>query len=239
MIVLAIDTCDANGSVAVLRGADVLRTDVHEGSEEYSSWLLPAVDSSLRSCGLNLKDIELFAVAPGPGSFTGVRIGLTTVKAWCEVFERPIAAVSRLEALAWQADEDAPYVASFIDAQRGQLFGALYRRSEDRFRLIGAETVSAREDFVLSVAAQTGTAKVAWVSTSPEVVEGEPGWQPRAAQGEQVLKANGVLSPFIGKIGVKKAAKGELLDALSLDAHYVRRPYVEVSWKGTPSAAGK
>src|SRR5882724_3171764 len=107
MIVLAIDTCDADGSIAVLRGAELLQTATHTGDEEYSSWLLPSVESLLRTCGLELKDIELFAVAPGPGSFTGVRIGLTTVKAWSEVFERPIMAVSKLEAVAWQAGQEA------------------------------------------------------------------------------------------------------------------------------------
>jgi tRNA threonylcarbamoyladenosine biosynthesis protein TsaB len=225
--------------VAVLRGADVLQTLTHTGDEGYSSWLLPSVGGLLQTCGLGLKDIELFTVAPGPGSFTGVRIGLTTVKAWSEVFDRPIAAVSRLQAIAWQVGEDAPYVASFIDAQRGQLFGALYGRSEGGMELLGTETVGGTEDFVLSVAAQTGTAKVTWISTSPVVLEREPAWQRRAAQGERVLKATGVLAPFIGKIGLQKATKGNVLDALSLDAHYVRRPYVEVSWKGTPNAAGK
>jgi tRNA threonylcarbamoyladenosine biosynthesis protein TsaB len=239
MIVLAIDTCGADGSVAVLRGADVLQTIAHSGDEGYSTWLLPTVESLLRTCGLGLKDIELFAVAPGPGSFTGVRIGLTTVKAWSEVFGRPIAAVSRLEAIAWQGGVGAPYVASFIDAQRGQLFGTLYRPSDGGMELCGAETVSGTEDFLLSVAAQTGTAKVTWISTSPAVLESAPTWQQRAAQGEQVLKAEGVLAPFIGKIGLQKAIKGNVLDALSLDANYVRRPYVEVSWKGTPNAAGK
>jgi tRNA threonylcarbamoyladenosine biosynthesis protein TsaB len=239
MIVLAIDTCDANGSVAVLRGADLPQTAVHAGNEEYSSWMLPAVESLLRSCGLGLKDIELFAVAPGPGSFTGVRIGLTTVKAWSEVFDRPIVAVSRLEAIAGQAGLDAPYVASFIDAQRGQVFGALYRRSEDGLELLGAETVSATEELVMSVATQTGEAKVSWVSTCPAVLEGASAWEQRATRGEQVLQATAVLAPLIGKIGLQKAAKGEVLDALSLDANYVRRPYVEVSWKGSPTAAGK
>lgn len=239
MIVLAIDTCDADGSVAVLRGADVLEAVAHAGGQEYSTWLLPSVDGLLRTCSLGLKDIELFAVAPGPGSFTGVRIGLTTVKAWSEVFDRPIAAVSRLEAIAWQVGEDAPYVASFIDAQRGQLFGALYGRSEGGMELLGAETVCGTEESVLSVAKQTGTATVTWISTSPAVLEREPAWQQRAAQGERVLKATGVLAPFIGKIGLQKAIKGNVLDALAVDAQYVRRPYVEVSWKGTPNAAGK
>jgi tRNA threonylcarbamoyladenosine biosynthesis protein TsaB len=239
MIVLAIDTCDALGSIALLRDDNLLDTVAHARSEEYSSWLLPSVESLLGPSGLELKDIELFSVAPGPGSFTGVRIGLTTVKAWSEVFDRPIAAVSRLEAIADQAGADASHVASFIDAQRGQVFGALYRRSEDGLELLGAETVRGTEDFVMSVAIQTGAAKVTWTSTTPAVLEGALAWQERAARGEQVLQATAVLAPLIGKIGLQRAAKGKVLDALSLDANYVRRPYVEISWKRTPTEAGK
>lgn len=239
MIVLAVDTCDVQGSVALLRDYNVLGLVAHVGAEEYSSWLLPSVEGLLRSSGLGLRDIELLAVAPGPGSFTGVRIGLTTVKAWSEVFDRPIAAVSRLEAIAGQAGEETSYVASFIDAQRGQVFGGLYLRSEDGLELQGAETVSGTEDFVMSVATQTGAAKITWTSTTPAALEGAPAWQERAARGEQVLQATAALAPLIGKIGLQRVAKGKVLDALSLDANYVRRPYVEVSWKGTPTAAGK
>ncbi len=105
--------------------------------------------------------------------------------------------------------------------------------------LLGAETVSGTEDFVMSVGTQTGAAKVSWVSTRPAVLEGALAWRERATRGEQVLQATAVLAQLIGSIGLQKAARGNVLDALSLDANYVRRPYVEVSWKGTPTAAGK
>src|ERR1700732_5626082 len=130
MIVLAIDTCEARGSVAVFRDDVTLQVVTHTSSQEYSSWLLPAVDSVLESAKTTLRQVDLFAAAAGPGSFTGVRIGLTTVKAWSEVFGKPIVVVSRLEAVAAQSQSAADYVASFIDAQRDQIFGALYQRAE-------------------------------------------------------------------------------------------------------------
>ncbi len=104
MIVLAIDTCEARGSVAVLNDDAVLRVEAHTSAEEYSSWLLAAVDLALQFAKSNLDEVEVFAAASGPGSFTGVRIGLTTVKAWSEVFEKPIVALSRLEAVAAQSE---------------------------------------------------------------------------------------------------------------------------------------
>src|ERR1700687_3048948 len=88
--------------IAVRRQGKVVSTVAHEGAEDYSSWLLPAVERALTAASITMPDVGLYAIAAGPGSFTGVRVGLTTVKAWSEVYARPIAAVSRLEALAIQ-----------------------------------------------------------------------------------------------------------------------------------------
>ena len=100
MNLLALDTCDARGSVSVLRDAEVLQTVEHDTADDYSIWLLPAIDRALHASGLVFADVDVYVAASGPGSFTGVRVGLTTVKAWAEVTGKPIVGVSRLEALA-------------------------------------------------------------------------------------------------------------------------------------------
>ena len=145
MIVLAIDTCESRGSIAILKDSATLHAVPHAVSEEYSSWLLPAVDSALELTEITLGEVDLFAAASGPGSFTGVRIGLTTVKAWSEVFGKPIVAVSRLEAVGAQSPSTAHYLASFIDAQRDQIFGALYHRAEGALALVQEEMVASPE----------------------------------------------------------------------------------------------
>src|SRR6202051_5119375 len=117
MIVLAIDTCEARGSIAILKDSATLQVVPHSVAEEYSSWLLPAVDSALEFAEMTLGEVGLFAAASGPGSFTGVRIGLTTVKAWSEVFSKPIVTVSRLEAVAAPSPRKAHYVVCLLDAQ--------------------------------------------------------------------------------------------------------------------------
>jgi len=81
VLILALDTCDSNGSVAILRNAQVLQTQAHEAGEDYSSWLLNAINELLKGVGLVLSEVDAYAVAAGPGSFTGVRVGLTTAKA--------------------------------------------------------------------------------------------------------------------------------------------------------------
>src|ERR1700748_2149873 len=119
MLVLALDTCDVRGSVAVVNDDRALASTVHDLPQDYSSWLLPAVEQTFRGAKCSMNDVDVLAVASGPGSFTGVRVGLTTVKAWAEVYGKPIVAMSRLEALARQPGGNGALVASAIRAQRG------------------------------------------------------------------------------------------------------------------------
>jgi tRNA threonylcarbamoyladenosine biosynthesis protein TsaB len=228
MIVLAIDTCEVRGSVAILHNGAVLQVVTHSSAEEYSSWLLPAVDLALEAAKTTLGEVDVFAVASGPGSFTGVRIGLTTVKAWSEVFNKPIVAVSRLEAVAAQSERDCPFLASFIDAHRGQLFGALYKRAANGLTLIEQEMVASPEVFIDWADKQIAGDEAVWVSTDPDSLANQPAWQGRASRGENIECVPCVLAPLIGKMAVQRALKGHVQDASSVDANYVRRSYVEV-----------
>ena len=237
MLILAIDTCDARGSVAVLEDEKVLSTAVHDSSEDYSTWLLPAVYGALLNAGRKLAEVGVYAAAAGPGSFTGVRVALTTVKAWSEVFGRPIAAVSRLEALAMQtlgpSGAPAPrFVAASCDAQRGQLYAAIYRRGPQSLQRFQDETVVGPAELIRWAAELAGDSGVAWGSLDPGPLAAEPAWQERDRLGEIVEQVSPVLAPAIGKIALRLAAEGKLTDGLSLDANYIHRPDAEVKWKG-------
>jgi tRNA threonylcarbamoyladenosine biosynthesis protein TsaB len=232
MVVLAIDTCEMRGSVAVLNRDGILQVVLHTSAEEYSSWLLPNVNLALEAAKSTLGEVDVFAAASGPGSFTGVRIGLTTVKAWSEVFNKPIVAVSRLEAVAVQSKSEAPYVASLIDAQRGQIFGALYKRAADGLTLIDEEMVASPVVFLDWVDQQVAGSEVAWISTDPDALGTLASGRGRAARGKEIQRIPPVLAPLIGKMAFQRAKKGHVLDALSVDANYVRRSYVEVFQKG-------
>src|SRR5262249_35655387 len=127
---LLLDSADSRGSLALFRGPELLTVAPHPAEEDFSSWLLPAVYGVLTQNGLSLADLEGYAVCSGPGSFTGLRVGLTTVKAWAEIYRKPIAAVSRLEAVGSidraHLSSPALYSAVYFDARRGQVFAALY-----------------------------------------------------------------------------------------------------------------
>jgi tRNA threonylcarbamoyladenosine biosynthesis protein TsaB len=237
VLILALDTCDVRGSVALLRDESLLHATPHTTAEDYSSWLLPAITRILASAGRTLPDIDLYAVAAGPGSFTGVRVGLTTVKAWSEVHGRPIAAVSRLEAIAAQSTGSSPYVAAYIDARRNQIFAALYRRQAALLERVDEEMVIAPDKFLEWCAANTGAEKIDWLSTDSNCVTQTQQWSSRLALSETVQEISPVLAPRIGQIGYRLALQNQLTDALSLDANYVRRSDAETFWKG-PSQHG-
>jgi tRNA threonylcarbamoyladenosine biosynthesis protein TsaB len=234
MLILALDTCDPGGSVALLRDESVLHVEVHTTLEDYSSWLLPAINRVLTPARLTLRDIDLYAVAAGPGSFTGVRVGLTAVKAWSEVYNRPIAAVSRLEAVAADSTGSAPFVAALIDARRNQIFAALYLRQVSSLQRIDDEMVIAPDSFLEWSANQVGSETIDWVSTDPVCLTQTARWTSRRALNETVQEVSAPLSPRIGQIGYRLAQQGRVTDALSIDANYVRRSDAELFWKGTP-----
>jgi tRNA threonylcarbamoyladenosine biosynthesis protein TsaB len=231
VIILALDTCDSRGSVAVLRDEEVLQAIAHEGTTEYSIWLLPAVEEALKSARVGMRDVELFAVASGPGSFTGVRMGLTTVKAWSEVYGKGIASVSRLEAMASEAPSGSEYVAAFFDAHRDQVYAGLFGRQGAGLELVDQEMVAAPADFISWVGQRVQKVRVSWISIDPEKMTAQAAWQERAGAGECVAACTKVLAPAIGRIGRMRALEGRLTDVLKLDAEYVRRPDAEVFWK--------
>ena len=232
MIVLSIDTCDSRGSVALLRDESVLGLIPHETRDEYSSWLLPAVKDLLKKAGLPMKDVSGYAVAAGPGSFTGVRVGLTTVKAWAEVYGKPVAAISRLESIAAQATVPSGCLAAFVDAQRAQVFGAVYEKERDTLVRLAEEMVIAPGRFVETAAELSNGRKTSWVSPDAALLSAEPAWKQREKQGEKIEQVSATLAAVIGRIGLRQLKGGKTTDALGLDANYVRRSDAEIFWKG-------
>lgn len=218
--------------MCLLKGEQELSIAVHDSGEDYSSWLLPAVEAVLKTAGLRMTDVDAYAVASGPGSFTGVRVGLTTVKAWNEVYGKPVAAVSRLEAVALQSQVPKQYVAAFADARRGQVFGAVYRRNGAGLERVGEEMVIAPGSFIETAAETTKGEATAWVSTDAAMLLAEAAWKDRERRGERIESVGSVLAPVIARLGARELAAGRFTDALALDANYVRRSDAEIFWKG-------
>lgn len=125
-LLLGFDTSHRKGSVALARGDDLLSECLFDAADTHSATLMPAIDAALRMAKVTITDIEVFAVTIGPGSFTGLRIGLATVKAFAAVRRRPVLYATSLEVLAAAFPFSERPVFPVIDAHKGEVYGALY-----------------------------------------------------------------------------------------------------------------
>jgi tRNA threonylcarbamoyladenosine biosynthesis protein TsaB len=239
MLILAIDTSTRAGSAAVLRDAEVLAEVSGLEETPYSTRLFRDVAALRSKAQFSLDHVDLFAVAAGPGSFTGLRVGLTAVKAWAEVHRKPIAAISGLEAIASQflhmsaTNFSKGYIAPFLDARRGYVFGAVYRKAIQEtglLELISEEAILPVQEF-LEMVRGSGSSKqqAALVSPTPAAVPIE---EARiilpSSRIEQVPAA---LAASVGRLGYERAQRGALVDPVQLDANYVRRSDAEAATK--------
>jgi tRNA threonylcarbamoyladenosine biosynthesis protein TsaB len=230
MLILAIDTSTRAGSIALLRDTEVLGEISAREDTPYSTRLFRDLETLQSRAQFRMNQVDVFAVAAGPGSFTGLRVGLTAVKGWAEVHGKAIAAVSGLEALAALSSTQNGMVSPFIDARRGHVFGSTYRRETGErgvLRLVGEESILTVEEFLLRARQNFGARPAALVSSTPEVLPDD--LVGSILPGAQIERVSASLAPAIGRLGFDRARRGELVDALGLDAHYIRRSDAEAT----------
>lgn len=232
MLLLAVDTSTQAGSLAVLEDNRVIGEISTWVEEPYSSRLFRHLNFLLAELSLNLEQFDLFAVAAGPGSFTGLRIGLTAVKGWAEVFGKPIAAVSGLEAVAAQAKSPSALLAPVMDARRGQVFGSLYQRQGEELVRLSDEVVTSPAEFLAWLEESGGGQPLTFATPTPGLLT--ESLRQSGFAGCRLETVSAVLAPIIGRLGYARAQRGDLVDALTLDANYVRRSDAEILWKGQP-----
>lgn len=229
MLVLAVDTSGTMGSLAVLKDSDLLGVVSTSSAEAYSSRLFRQLEFLLAELKVGLPQFDLYAVSAGPGSFTGLRVGLAGVKGWAEVYERPVAAVSALEAVAYEAHVTTGMIAAVTDGRRGQIFGALYEASPSGSRPVMPPCVLSAEEFLSEAATHVAARPLTIASPSPSLIQ--PALSQSSLSSATIVRVSPVLAPAIARIGEARAARGDLTTALELDANYIRRSDAEVLWK--------
>lgn len=230
MLILAVDTASPSGSVAVLRDASLKGVISTAVDETYSSRFFRQLEFLLGELRLEMKQFDVFGVAAGPGSFTGLRVGLAAVKGWAEVFGKPIVAVSGLEAVAAQMPAGHELIAPVLDARRGEIYAALFRCDSTGLSREGVEEVCTSGEFLAGLPARASGRGVRFISPKPELLEAALSGAASLPDSisRSIVRASPVLAPEIGAITFERANRGELTDALHLDANYVRRTDAEV-----------
>lgn len=127
MLTLALESSAKAASVALVRDGKLISQYSQCSGLTHSRTLLPMAEDLLKNAELSLDKVELFAVAHGPGSFTGIRIGVSTVKGLAWAADKPCVGVSTLEAMAWHGLASGGYVCPVMDARRSQVYNALFK----------------------------------------------------------------------------------------------------------------
>jgi tRNA threonylcarbamoyladenosine biosynthesis protein TsaB len=223
MITLALDTSTRTGGCAVLRGDDVL-ADVPGAAPRSHAERLPGdLMTLLERAGLALRDVDVFAVATGPGSFTGLRVGIATMQGLALAGHRPLVGVSVLDALARAAvtaDDGNVRVATWVDAWRGEVYAALY----DGIHEVEGPTVE-RPDAILARHRGTRTLFIGdGIAAHREAITRAMG-----THGVLATVAEPPLAGIIGRLARAEAAAGRRPGPADIEPLYVRRPDVELA----------
>ena len=208
---LALDTTSEHGSIALWEGDRIAQEVAVVAPDGFAQLLFPAIQNLLQLCAWTLPQIDLFAAASGPGSFTGVRVGLAAIKGLAEATGRPAQAISNLRAIA--ALGTGFLRMPLINARRGEAYVGLYGSDT---RLVEAERVGPLDSLL---------------SGRPPHVEliARESWPELAATGVAVLLDGRPLASIVARLAIRDGG----LDPAALDANYVRRSDADGRWHDT------
>ena len=226
MLICAIDTSGKNGSIGVLRyisadgGLDISGHVEKLSSGAYSAEVIPKLTALLARGHHNKSDIDAFVVASGPGSFTGLRVGLSTVKALADALHKPIATVSVLEAVAVQTAANGHLLVA-IDAGRKQVYVGEFQVEGRNYRS-SSERLVDLDEFARDLKASPLT-----VFTPDENVA-----EALRPVGRTVMLVRAPLADTYAAIGAERILAGDTISPAELDANYIRRSDAEIFFKG-------
>lgn len=126
MKILAVDTSANTATVCITEDDKLLSEEIVNYKKTHSQTLMPMIDLALKNCGTDISEIDIFAVANGPGSFTGLRIGVSAVKGMAHALDKPVIEVSTLEGMAYNIFMCSDIICPIMDARRSQVYNGVY-----------------------------------------------------------------------------------------------------------------
>ena len=218
MLFLVTDTSGKQGTVALARAGETGRIEVIEETPlaggTFSAQLVPQIAALLTKHGFRKTAVEAFVVASGPGSFTGLRVGLAAIKALAEILHKPIVPVSLLEVIALASHREGKVIAA-LDAGRGEVYAGEYEVAGQSARLCG-ERVLTRDELLSEANGATVSTTIPGLADAARVI------------GIPVDTIDRVTTEMIAALGWKKLQSGETVTPEGLEANYVRRTDAEI-----------
>lgn len=214
MYFLAIDTATNSGGVALSRNSEVMGVIMMKTPMKYSDRLISNIDFLLSQLGVPINQVDCFVAAHGPGSFTGLRIGLATVKGLAQSRDKPVIGLSTLECLAYRFRHAGPLISPMIDARRQQVYTGMYECIGNSIKLVRPETVGAPAELLKLVSEPcifTGDGSEMYGQTIKALLPDHT-----------VIRSDNVILTELCELAYRKFIKGEVLSASELKANYIR-----------------
>ncbi|MDA8088142.1 MAG: tRNA (adenosine(37)-N6)-threonylcarbamoyltransferase complex dimerization subunit type 1 TsaB [Nitrospiraceae bacterium] len=235
MIILGVETATMQGGVAIVDPEGTLLAELRLNVRTtHSERLLPALQYLLEQAGLDIGQIDLLAISSGPGSFTGLRVGLGIVKGIAYAFPgKKVVAVPTLEAFAWRLPFSAAPVCPLLDARKGELYGGIFIWRDDGFRRLAPEAVLSPERWIRTAAELCGPGrdKIILMGEGARIYRE----QFSAGLGEKALFAPpDAMSPSaacVAFLGARMAMENRFADPSVLAPFYLRKSEAELKWQ--------
>jgi len=226
MKILAIDTSTQSCSAAVVEAGSVLAEITIAGRRSHTRHLMEVIDTVLRLAGCNLTDLDGFAVTRGPGSFTGIRIGISCVKGLAMSTQKPVVGVSSLDALAHSVGESGNHICTLIDARKNEVYWARYRIENGLPAPEISERVSNLEEALSGIRERhvfVGSGALIHEQEIRQCLDGFACFVP----GHRHM----IHAPDVAALSMDRFTRGETDDINSLIPHYIRKSDAELNFK--------
>lgn len=219
MICLAIDTSSRSASVALLEDRNIIYAGFLNDGRTHSEKLMPMVEACFETSGRDIGDVDLFAVVNGPGSFTGVRIGVAAIKGMAHAGQKPIAAVNALDAMRYGAGSFDGIVCCLVDARNAQVYSGIYKGGE----LVRDYAASHNDEVLEFLQAQESMVLFAGCGADANREAIMHRLNQRAVFAQDVYPE----AKYAGKLAFDYYEKGLLTDYLNLAPCYIRKSSAE------------
>jgi len=240
MLILGFDTTSSSGGAALYRDLEPLDEVPADGSTNYSVQLFEMTDRLLARAGLKLAEVDLFAVATGPGSFTGIRVGLAAAQGWARALWRPVRGVSVLEAMVADARPPGSIAVPLLNAHRGEFYLGVFRSSpqDAAGATPGPAWTPSTEGLALGPVriealarelADEAGAEVAFIVREHD--DAARDLRDHIPEAAQWITVPGFHAGAVARVAFEAAREGRVHRPDELDAYYIRRSDAELNWQ--------
>jgi len=217
MNIMAIDTSTLLGTVALVKDGRLLGQIDLDLPITHTKRIFKIIDILLKFTGITLSEVEAFAITKGPGSFTGIRIGIATVKGLAYALDKPIVSVTTLDALAWNFVFSPYLICPMIDAKKNEVFSALYISKQGKLERISPYYSIRPLNLIKGIRRKTifaGTGVLVYKGLIERKMKDLAIFPPH--------HLNRIQAEVIGRIALEKIKKGEIEDKMNLTPFYIR-----------------